>query len=139
MLKLVIRDADHAAGLYLARVGAVRQLIAELRALKDTLSASLFLEALAQRCLARGWDFTPADPLVRGCTARRHIVEVHLDPGRPGTPFVAFYEPGEDGHPCRRLHDTLEGLAGRLRLPDILAPMPMPMPWSGAEKRSLAA
>ncbi|WP_448204620.1 hypothetical protein [Azospirillum sp. sgz302134] len=117
MLKLVIHDADHAAGLYLARVGAVRQLIAELKALKDTPSASLFMEALAERCLERGWSFTPADPLVRGCASRLHIVEVHLDPTRPGTPFVALYEPGDDGHPRRRLHDTLEGLAGRLRLP----------------------
>lgn len=135
MLKLVIRDTDHAAGLYLARVGGVRELLAELRALKDTPSASLFLEALAQRCLARGWDFTPADPLVRGCASRRHIVEVHLDPERPGTPFVAFYEPGEDGNPCRRLHDTLESLSSRLRLPDIDAPMR----WTLEEGRSLAA
>ncbi len=135
MLKLVIRDADHAAGLYLARVGAVRDLLAELRALKETSSASLFLEGLAQRCLARGWDFTPADPLVRGCTSRRHIVEVHLDPGSPGTPFVAFYEPGEDGIPCRRLHDTLEGLSSRLRLPEIRAPRA----WPVGDGRSLAA
>ena len=127
MLKLVIHDADHAAGLYLAQVGSVRQLIAELKALKDTPSASLFVEAMAERCLERGWDFTPADPLVRGCASQLHIVEVHLDSSRPGTPFVALYEPGDDGNPRRRLHDTLEGLAGRLRLPQAFMPVVPPV------------
>ena len=117
MLKLVIRDTHHAAGLFLEQVDNVRQLIAELWALKRVPSASLYLEGLAERCLRRGWTVIPADPLIRGCASRTHIVEVHLDPDQPAAPFVGIYEPGEDGNPCRRLHDSLEGLAGRLRLP----------------------
>ncbi|QCO18248.1 hypothetical protein D3869_23565 (plasmid) [Azospirillum brasilense] len=117
MLKLVIRDTHHAAGLFLEQVDNVRQLIAELKALKRVPSASLYLEGLAERCLRRGWTVIPADPLIRGCTSRTHIVELHLDPNQPGAPFVGIYEPGEDGTPCRRLHDSLEGLASRLRLP----------------------
>ena len=117
MLKLVIRDTHHAAGLFLEQVDNVRQLIAELWALKRVPSASLYLEGLAERCLRRGWTVIPADPLIRGCASRTHIVVLHLDPDQPGAPFVGIYEPGEDGNPCRRLHDSLEGLSGRLRLP----------------------
>ncbi|MBP2315732.1 hypothetical protein [Azospirillum soli] len=119
MLKLVIHDGEHAAGLFLNGCGGVRQLLTELKAVPETSSASLLLEELALRCLERGWRFIPADPLVHGCAAGIPIVEIHLDARLPGTPFVSLHQPGKDGSPYRWLHGTLDGLVTRLRLPPL--------------------
>lgn len=119
MLKLVIHDGEHAAGLFLDGCGGVRQLLAELKAVPDRSSASLLLEELALRCLKRGWGFSPADPLVHGCAAGAPIVEIHLDARLPGTPLVSLHQPARDGSPHRWLHGTLDGVVSRLRLPPL--------------------
>ncbi|WP_448188430.1 hypothetical protein [Azospirillum sp. sgz301742] len=116
-IKLVVHDDRHAAGLFLASFRGMPQVISELRPLRDADSASVLLERFAERCLRAGHAFESADPLIDTCPSGADIVEVHLDPMLPHTPFVRLFEVDERGHRWRRHRGTLDGIAGLLALP----------------------
>jgi len=116
-IKLVVHDHRHAAGLFLAGFGGMPQIISELRPLRDADSASELLERFAERCLRSGRSFESADPLIDTCPSDSDIVEVHLDPTLPRTPFVRLFEVDERGQRWRRHRGTLDGIAGLLALP----------------------
>ena len=117
-IKLVVHDDRHAGGLFLAGFPGMPQVIAELRPLHDADCASILLERFAERCLRAGRPFESADPLIDTCPSRAAIVEVHLDPTLPRTPFVRVFEVDEHGQRWRRHRGTLDGIAGRLALPN---------------------
>lgn len=116
-IKLVVHDDHHAAGLFLDGFGGMPQVISELRPLRDSGSASELLERFAERCLRSGRAFESADPLIDTCPSGADIVEVHLDPILPRTPFVRLFEVDERGLRWRRHRGTLDGIAGLLALP----------------------
>ena len=116
-IKLVAHDHRHASGLFLAGFRSMGHVIEELRPLRDADSASVLLERFAERCLRAGRDFESADPLIDTCPSGANIVEVHLDPMLPHTPFVRLFEVDERGHRWRRHRGTLNGIAGLLALP----------------------
>lgn len=117
-IKLVVNDDRHAAGLFLPGFPGVPQVIAELWPLRDSDCASILLERFAERCLRAGRPFESADPLVDTCPSGADIVEVHLDPTLPHTPFVRLFEIDEHGRRWRRHRGTLNGIAGLLDLPN---------------------
>lgn len=116
-IKLVVHDDRHAAGLFLAGFCGMPQVISALRPLRDADSASELLERFAEHCLRSGCEFESADPLIDTCPSGADIVEVHLDPILPRTPFVRLFEVDERGHRWRRHRGTLDGIAGLLALP----------------------
>lgn len=116
-IKLVVHDHQHAAGLFLDGFCDMPHVISELRPLRDADSASEFLERFAERCLRSGREFESADPLIDTCPSGADIIEVHLDPTLPCTPFVRLFEVDETGLRWRRHRGTLDGIAGLLSLP----------------------
>lgn len=113
-IKLVVHDDRHAAGLFLEGFRGLPHVVRALRPLGDADSASLLLERFAENCLRAGLDFESADPLIDTCPSGAPIIEVHLDPTLPRTPFVRLFEVDERGRRWRRHRGTLEGIAGLL-------------------------
>ncbi|HYD71224.1 hypothetical protein [Azospirillum sp.] len=113
-IKLVVHDDRHAGGLFLDGFAGAGHVVTELRGLEDGACASILLERFAERCLRAGRHFRPADPLVDTCPSGTDIVEVHLDPSLPSTPFVRLFEVDAFGRRWRRHRGTLGGVAGLL-------------------------
>jgi len=113
-IKLVVHDDRHAAGLFLEGFRGMPHVVHALRPLGDSDCASLLLERFAADCLRAGLGFESADPLIDTCPSDADIVEVHLDPTLPRTPFVRLFEMDERGQRWRRHRGTLEGIAGLL-------------------------
>lgn len=113
-IKLVVHDDRHAGGLFVDGFAGPGHVVTELRGLEDGACASVLLERFAERCLRTGRGFRPADPLVDTCPSDSDIVEVHLDPSLPSTPFVRLFEMDHQGRRWRRHRGTLGGVAGLL-------------------------
>jgi len=113
-IKLVVHDDRHAAALFLDGFRGMPHVVAELRPLRDAASASVLLERFAERCLHAGRGFESADPLIDTCPSGADIVEVHLDPTLPRTPFVRLFAVDEHGRRWRSHRGTLEGIVERL-------------------------
>lgn len=116
MMKLVIHDRHSAAGLILPGFGHMREVVRALRGLETVGSASVLLEAFAQRCLEAGVAFDSTDPLTACSFCTRLVeVEVHAEDGVAPVQFVRLYDRDADGILCRRHHGTLHAVARQLR------------------------
>lgn len=115
MIKLVIHDGSHAAGLHLSGFGDPRDVVGTLRRLPDAGSASVLMESFALRCLERGIDFESTDPLT-ACPVCTNLVEVEVyaEPGVPVALFARLYGRDGDGLLSRRHHGTLNAVARQI-------------------------